>query len=187
MGRRRPAKTGHVWTPTDTVGPMVIVRRRFKRLRRTVASGMRCDRGLGEWRAEIGQRRRCSGGRRAGTGLREVSPYMGRDRAIVHVVIARSVEIQRGKFTGRRNRRVLGGRRRRMGGNVVWEESLARAPRSLFVLPQVGFRLSRRLLDRSRVVVLMSRQGSPAGKRLLAVRVRTFVGSLAGMDSAVSS
>lgn len=39
------------------------------------------------------------------------------------------------------------------------------------------------VFDRSRVVILVPGQGCPSGERLLAIRVRAFVGSLARMNS----
>lgn len=175
-----------MWAAADAVGPVVIVGRRLQRLGRAVAGRMRGYRRLGVWRAEVGQ----SGRRRrrsAGTGLGEVSAYMRWDRTVARVVIARPMQVQRGKLARRGNCRVLRRRRRRMDGSMVREKRFARPPRSLPILPQIGLRLGGCLLNGACVVVLMARQSGAASERFLAVRVWAFVGTLARVDSAVPS
>ena len=58
--------------------------------------------------------------------------------------------------------------------------------RSLFVLSEVGFRLRGGLLDCTRVVVLVTSQGSAASEGFLAVRIGAFVRTFPGVNSAVS-
>lgn len=62
-----------------------------------------------------------------------------------------------------------------------------RASRSLLVLPEIGFCLSRCLFNSPRVMILVACQGGPSSKCLLAIRIGAFVRSLAGMDSAMPS
>lgn len=171
----------------DAVGPVVIVGWRLERLRRPVPSRMRGYRGLGVWRAaKIRQRRRGSCRRRPWAAVGKVASYMRGDRAIAHVVIARPMEIQRRKLARRRDCRVLRRRRRRLNGDMVREKAVAWAPRSVFVVPQIGFCLRGGLFNGPGMVVLMARQGGPASKGLLAIGIRALVGSLAGMDSAMT-
>lgn len=68
---------------------------------------------------------------------------------------------------------------------MIREHSLARAT-AFLVLTQVGFSLGSSFLDRSSVVVLVSSQCRASGECLLTVRVRAFVGSFAGVDTAMS-
>lgn len=54
------------------------------------------------------------------------------------------------------------------------------------VLPQIGLRLSRGFLDRSGMMVLVPGQSGTAREGFLTVCVGALVGSLPGMDTAVS-
>jgi hypothetical protein len=186
---RCPAQTRHVRTPADAVGPVITISRRLKRLRRGVAGGVRCHRWSLVWRtAEARERRRRGCRRSARAGLREIPPNVRRDRAVPHVVVASGTRhVQRWEVTGRQNGHSMmcrGGRRVNRG--VLGERPITRCPCSLFVLSQVGFCLGGSLLNGSRVMVLMTRQGSPASERLLTVRIWTLIRPFSGMYSAVS-
>lgn len=60
-------------------------------------------------------------------------------------------------------------------------------PSTILVLSQLGFGFSRGFFNGPGVVVLVSSQCRTARESLLAVGVRTFVGSLAGVNTAMSS
>ena len=92
--------------------------------------------------------------------------------------------MQRWEITGRGDG-VVRGRRRGVNRAMV-RKHVTWHPCPVLVLSQVGFCFRGSLLDCSSVVVLMAGQGGTAGEGLLAVRIRTLVGALSGVDSAMS-
>jgi hypothetical protein len=186
---RGPAQTRHVRTAADAVGPVITISRRLKRLRGGVARGVRRHRwSLVRRTAEARERRRRGCRRGARAGLREIPPNMRRDRSVPHVVVASGTRhVQRWQVTGRWNgHRMMRRGRRRVNRGVLGENPITRCPCSLFVLSQVGFRLCGGLLNGSRVMVLMTRQGRASSERLLTVRIWTLVRPFSRMYSAVS-
>lgn len=180
-----PAQTGHVRASTDAVGPVVVVRRRLQRLRRSVGTRMR---GHGRSRVRVtvgGQRRRCSRGGGSRAGLNKVAANMGRNRSVPHVILL-TRHVQRGKLATRGDG-MMSRRRSGMDRVGVGEHAIPRQPPPLLVLSQVGFGLCGGFFDSTRVVILMPCQGCATREGLLAIRVRAFVRSLARVDPAVSS
>lgn len=57
---------------------------------------------------------------------------------------------------------------------------------TILVLPQLGLCFRSSFLDCPSVMILVSSQSGTARKGLLAVGVRAFVGSLSGVDAAMS-
>lgn len=68
---------------------------------------------------------------------------------------------------------------------MIREHSLARTT-TFLVLTQVGFGLGGGFLDGPSVMVLMPGQRRTSGECLLTVRVGAFVGTFAGVDTAMS-
>ena len=111
---------------------------------------------------------------------------MSRNGTTAHIVVtSRAVHIQGREITPRRHGGVLTWGRGGAHGGMVREHSLAGAT-AFLVLTQVGFSLSGSFLDRPSVVVLVSGQRGTSGECLLTVRVWAFVGSLPGVDTAMS-
>lgn len=183
MRRRRPTQAGHVRASANAIGPVVVVGGRLKRLRRTVPRRMGSHRWTGVRSATITRQRWGRGGRgRPGTSLRETAANMGWNRSIRHVVVG-ARHIQGREIASWRDRMVC-----RRGGRMdraMLGEHITRHSRSLLVLPQIGLGFCSGFLDCTRVVILMACQGSATSKCLLAVRIRTLVGTLPRMDSAV--
>lgn len=184
MRRRGPPEAGHMRASADTVRPVVIIRRRLQRLRGSIRV-RRHGRTHVRRTSVTGERRRSRCRRSTGATLRKVASYMWWDWPITHVVITgRAMHVQRGKITARRHG--LGRGRGRLNRCVIREHPFARAT-TFFVLTQIGLSLSSGFLDGTGVMVLVTGQGRAARECLLAVGVRTFVGSLARMDTTMPS
>jgi hypothetical protein len=67
------------------------------------------------------------------------------------------------------------------------EHPVTRHPASFLILSEVGLGLRSSFFDGAGVVVLVARQCCTACESLLAVRIRTLVGSLPGVDPAMPS
>jgi hypothetical protein len=182
--RRGPSKAGHVWTTVHAIGTVITVGRRLKRLGWSV--GMRGHGPTVGRTAIAGQRRRGRSRGGPGAALGEIPTHVRRDRTAAHIVVAsRAVHVQRRELTARRHRRVLRGGRGRMDGSVLGKHSFTRTS-TILILPQLGLCFSRGFFDSPSVVILVPCQRRTAREGLLAVGVRTFVGSLAGVNAAMS-
>lgn len=95
------------------------------------------------------------------------------------------MHVQRREITTGRERWVLSRRRSRSQRRMIREHAIP-GPPPFLVLPQIGLRLSRRFFDCPGMVVLMPGQRRTARERLLAIGVGAFVGSLSGVDAAMS-
>lgn len=172
---RLPADAAHVGAPARAAGALVVLDVGLERRgRRAVAGRVRSGPHAG-----VGRRRR-----RRRAGRVEIAAQVHRQRAVVH-----EVEVALAVVQARGHGQVALRRGWRREGRAVCGISVGsvgtRAVLSGSTRCQSRSRGSSRLLDGSRVVVLVTSERCPSRERLLAICKWAFVGTLARVDASV--